>query len=164
MSMMRSPRRAAALIVAGPAVLGFCLSLRPGTTWTEGFGLPLILLVVTAVMLPALYIGAGLLDLSPRGDAVIQGAVEGLSRCSWACLGLAPALAFLVGTSTSMFSGALVAYGMAAIAVGLGLRGLFHTTFGGGWKATAFFAAWSVVSCGIGARLFLTVLQGGYSS
>ena len=161
MSMAKSPRRTAALIVVGPAVLGFCLSLRPGTTWTEGFSLPLILLAVTAVMLPALYIGAGLLELPARGEAVLAGAAEGLSRCSWACLGLAPALAFLVGTSTSFWGGALIAYGMVCIAVGLGLRGLFQTTFAGGWTATAFFTAWSVVCCGIGARLFLTVLQGG---
>ena len=154
----RTPQQTGALILAGPTVLGLCLSLRPGTTWTEAFSLPLVLLSVTAVMLPALYIGAGLLELAPRGQAVMNGAVEGLVRCSWACLGLAPAFAFLVGTSTSGVTAALMAFAFVAVAVALGLRGLFLTTFGGGWRATSFFVVWSVVSLGIGTRLFISTL------
>ena len=163
MSTVRAPRRTGALILAGPTVLGLCLSLRPGTTWTEGFSLPFVLLGVTAVMLPALYIGAGLLDLSARADTVLRGASEGLMRCSWACLGLAPALAFLVGTSTSVFGGAAAAYGIVGLSVCLGLRGLYDSTFERSPRAILFFVAWSAVSLGIGARLFLTVLQGGQS-
>ena len=163
MSTNRMPRRTGALILAGPMVLGLCLSLRPGTTWTEGFSLPFVLLGVTAVMLPALYIGAGLLELSPRAEAILSGASEGLVRCSWACLGLAPALAFLVGTSTSVLGGAAAAYGIVGLSVCLGLRGLYTSTFEGSSRAILFFIAWSAVSLGIGARLFLTVLHGGPS-
>ena len=160
MQQTRSFRRTSALILAGPTVLGLCLSLRPGTTWTEGFGLPALLLAVTAVMIPALYIGAGLLDFAPRSDAVLAGVVEGLSRCSWACLGVAPALAFLVGTSTSALGAAAIAYGFVGVAVCLGLRGLFATTFGGGWSAGVFFCVWSAVCLGIGVRLFGSVIGG----
>lgn len=161
MSIELSPPKTGALILAGPTVLGLCLSLRPNTTLTEGFTLPFVLLAVTAVMLPALYIGAGLLEIAPEGDAIVRGAIEGLVRCSWACLGLAPAVAFMVGTSTSAVGAALVAYGFVAVAVCLGLRGLFERTFGHGVSARVFFFFWSFVSLGIGARLFTTVMLGG---
>lgn len=174
-------KRQLSLIIFGPAIAGAALGLRSGlpAAADHALRLPVILAGVATLMVPALYIGAALFGVAPRGQLVVSGARSALSSSGGVLLGLAPSLAFLAasaedGRTISVLLG-VAAVGAAAL---LGLRTLFRELFTEPSAAQSpgaplepalvvsrrrsipLFVAWSLVSLGIGARLVWSALAG----
>ncbi|MCA9541685.1 MAG: hypothetical protein KC620_22465 [Myxococcales bacterium] len=155
-------RARAAWAVAGPAAVGLCLGLRfdPGAAATLAIALPAVMLGVTALTTPTLYIGAAFVGVAPKPRAVLAALSDGLADAGRVLLGLAPALMFLTVTSTSKRTG--LALAAAALLLGslLGLRLLYRRLFptGASARAMALFAGWALVNLGLGAHLLMRVI------
>lgn len=153
--------RSLALGIGGPAVIGAALGLAEGPAGlaARAAELPAIVLCIGLVMLPALYIGAAFLGLSPEPKAVAAAARDSIAAVGTVLLGLAPALAFLVAASTRPPAARLLGWLVLGAAALIGVRALYVRLFER-VEARAFvlFAAWSAVGLGIGARLLVEVL------
>lgn len=147
--------RTVLIAVGGPAVAGVCLGLRASDP-TPAFTLPLVLLGVTAMMVPALYISSALVGVAPPIRRVGGAVVESLESTGIAFFGLAPALLFLCATASEVATAAWLGRATIAIASIIGLRRLFDTTFAGGealGRAALTFTLWSLIAVGVGAHM-----------
>jgi hypothetical protein len=150
-----------ALATAGPLLLGGVLSARLGAP-APMLALPLIVAGLTAVTVPALYIGSAAIGAAPA-PSVIAGAVgRALAALGAALCGMAVPLAFLVATSSA---GTGVALGsLALIAAALFALGTLHRGMFGGQLVSVsrdgLFVLWSAVALGIGARLYSDLALG----
>lgn len=151
--------------VAGPAAIGAVLGMPEGglAMASGAAALPAILLGVTVLMLPALYISTSLLGAAPPAGATLAHLGRALWSTGTVLLGLAGPSAFLAATmgsrGTALALGALVTLGGALV----GLRALFAGMFAGRAVATTGVvacAAWSLVAMTIGGRLFWDTLGG----
>lgn len=147
--------RSVPLILAGPALVGAALGLQGGPVQilSHAATLPLILVGVALLMLPALYIGAAFLGVAPEARAIPLRGAAAMRDTSIILLGLVPALFFLVAASlepaTATTLGVLVV-GLAAV---LGLRSLYLRLFEAASGALPLFVLWSLVTFGIGGQL-----------
>jgi len=114
--------------IGGPIALGAALGLPAGAggLLRQAATLPGIVLGLTLLMAPALYIGSSLLGLAPPAADALRAAGRALRACGTLLLGLAPATAFLLATASDARSVAL-GLGGAVLASGAlcGLRLLF---------------------------------------
>jgi hypothetical protein len=161
------PRPTTLLVVlGGPALTGACLGLPFGgrTMLTEAALVPAIILGLTALMAPALSIGATLLGVAPPAAAVGRAVGHALRVLGTALLGLAPPAAFLLATALSpglaRVIAALVLVGAALCALRL-LYGSMFASRGTGARALPLFAAWALVCGAIGGRLLMGTLPAG---
>ena len=146
--------------VAGPMLIGACLNMRHGAlSMLEGaVALPAIMIGVALLMAPALYIGAAFLGVAPSARDTLATLTAGLGDAGLCLVGAAPALAFLIATSTGWVSALLLGHLIVAVSLLLSLRTLFRRLFGGGerrGRALLLLLGWTVVAFGIGERLFL---------
>lgn len=150
---------------AGPAAIGAVLGMpRGGLAMASGAAiLPGILLGVTLLMVPALYIATSLLGAAPPARETPRHLTRALGAMGIVLLGLAPPSAFLAATmgsaGTALALGALVTIGGTLI----GLRRLFAGMFAeqrAGVLAVFACVAWSLVALVIGGRLFFDALGG----
>ena len=162
-----APPRPTTLLLAlgGPAAIGAVLGMPRGAlAMARGAAtLPAVLLGVTAVMLPALYIGTSLLGVAPPAGETPAVLGRALRATGTLLLGLAGPGLFLAGTMGSATTALVFAAFVTVVGSLVGLRSLFAGLFEGrspglaGWLTAI---AWSIVSLTIGARLFFVTLGG----
>jgi hypothetical protein len=149
--------------LGGPLLIGALLGVPFGleSLFIGALELPAVLFGVALFMTPALYIGVSLCGVAPGVGAVLSALGRGLWSCGVLLLGLAPLLAFLLATNRGETAAGL--FGFAAVFAGAlaGLRALYAALLpeaADRRRAALVFAAWALVSLGIGARLFVGVL------
>lgn len=160
------------LAVVGPMVIGAILGLggvQGGAAIVTldvvraAAVLPVILLGVTAAMIPALYIATSLSGAAPPARAVGLAVVRGFRAMGIALLGLAAPVAFLLATSTSHQIAPLLGAMVITAGVFAGLRVLFSDLFGRPFTPVTVrfvFTLWSAVSLAIGASMYDQFLVG----
>lgn len=156
-----SSSRRLALAAAGPLLLGGVLSARLGAPQPV-LALPLIVAGLTAVTVPALYIGSAALGTAPAPGVIGAAVLRGLAALGAALCGLAVPLAFLVATSAAG-TGAHLGSLALIVATLFGLGALHRGMFAGQMESVArdaLFLVWSLVALGIGARLFADLGMG----
>ena len=119
------------LALGGAAVTGFILASPdgpPAMVW-RAVSLAGIVLGVTAVMLPPLYIAAASFGVAPPAATFLQCASQALRSAGIVLLGMSPPLAFLVSTSNVLDSIWLLGNAVAALAALLGVRSLWYSLF-----------------------------------
>jgi hypothetical protein len=155
--------RTALVALAGPALLGAALGMP--------FGLPKLLseaAMVTAIvvglsvlMIPALYIATTLVGAAPSADQVGASAASALRAGGTLLLGLAPATLFLIATSQTHVIVWILGFLVLSVSMIASLRILFSdlfTTPTARLRALPVFLIWSIVSLGLGAHLFARTL------
>lgn len=151
------------LAVGGPLVLGATLGVRFGIhkIVTEAAVLAGLMLGLTIMMAPALYIGLSLVGAAPPAARLAESVGSALRASGTVMAGLAPATAFLLSTTLShvvVYILGVVAVAGAALA---GLRALWlelDASPGTRLRALGVFGIWSLVSTGLGAHLFVSSL------
>lgn len=155
----------AAIVALGPVVVGACLALGHGHTLESSARVPVVFVMVAAMMVPALYIGAAMLGVAPSASRVAEGVGAAFRSASVAFLGFAPAVAFLVATESADQSMGFLGQGVVLVGALLAMRTLYRVVFGGDarpdpiaakTKVVALFAVWALVSIGIGGHLYVT--------
>ncbi len=144
------------LIIAGPMLIGAALGLQagPAELLSRAVTLPAIIVGVTLLMLPALYIGAAFLGVAPKARAMARSGSAALADTGIIMLGLAPSLLFLIAASTKGTTVVTLGTLVLGVSVLLGLRALFLRLFDRrSLLALALFLGWSLVSVGIGGQL-----------
>jgi hypothetical protein len=146
------------LTVGGPVAVGAALGLPFGAKalLTEAAVVPAVVLGLTLLMVPALYIGTSLLGVAPPAGCALRASGTVL-------LGLAPPTAFLLATTTDPRVVKLLAVAVVAGSVLCGLRILYLSMFhsrGTHLRALPVFVAWAFVCGAIGARLLTSTLPG----
>ena len=151
--------------VGGPVAVGAALGLPfgPRALLTEAAVVPAVVLGLTLLMLPALYIGTSLLGVAPPVGAAVTTVGCALRASGTVLLGLAPPTAFLLATTTDPRVVRLLALVVVAASVLCGLRILYLSMFhsrGTHLRALPVFVAWAFVCGAIGARLLTSTLPG----
>lgn len=150
--------------VTGPAVAGACLGLGTNlaTTLRWAGSLPLFIVTLAVMTLPALYIATSLAGEAPAFGRVVGAALDALDDAGLVMLGLAPALAFLVVTTQNAHTIDLALL-VVAVPMLLGLRSLFLTLFASERPLTQVasrtvltYVVWSAVALGIGYHWLAT--------
>lgn len=151
----------AMLALAGPMAIGAILGLQHGVQSLgpirDSIVLPLVLLGVTAAMIPALYIATSLAGAAPPAHYVGAAVLRSLRACGITMLGLAAPAAFLLATTQSSTLAILLGGAVTAAGVLAGLRVLSADLFDhqlDTLSARAVFAVWALVSLSIGARMY----------
>jgi hypothetical protein len=148
--------------LGGPVALGAVIGMPFGapSMLRLSIALPGVLIGLTLLMVPALYIGLSLMRAAPPAAQVVAAAGCGLRACGTVLAGLAPATAFLVATAADdllpIALGTLVVAGAALV----GIRRVFRELLTDGvarLRAAPVLAAWAVVSLLLGAQLFLSL-------
>ena len=152
--------RTLALAVSGPAALGAAIGARFGIAAlaTRAALTPAIVVGVTALMVPALYIAASLVGEAPPMGRFGAAAAAGLRAAGIAMLGLTGPALFLIGTARGTAAVWLVGGGALFAGVLVGLRALYRALFGEGLAPNlrlVVFGSWSAVAMAIGARLLV---------
>ena len=145
------------LMIAGPIAIGATSLLGRSPDGNAALSLPALWVGVLFVMLPTLYIGAALLKIAPSASELGSAALFALERSSLVFLGLAPALAFLIGTSVQASTASILSNSVLALGAVLGLVAFYRLVFVDPQhrvRAIGLFTAWSIVSLTIGAHLF----------
>ena len=166
---MESTRARDTLVAIGaPALVGACLGIPFGAAALAqtALALPAIFVGVGLLMTPALYIAAAFLGAAPSASEVAAAAGSTLKNAGVILLGLTPALAFLVATTNRPGTVLLLAHGVvgltAVLALGMLFRRLFRRPDGaaacGKLRVSALFLAWSAVTLGLGWRMLLSTL------
>lgn len=156
------PRPSAAIVaLAGPALAGAVLNLPFGPVRLAAGAalLPAILLGVTLVMVPALYIGATLLGAAPPVDTVAVAAARGLRACGILLLGLCAPSAFLLATAHGRVGTALLTLAVVGGGAAVALRTLYRDVFpdaAARRKILPLFVAWTAVTIAIGCHFVIT--------
>jgi len=154
----------ALIAIGGPLALGATLGVPLGMKkmLADSVMLPALVLGLTVMMAPALYIGMTLVGAAPPASRVGAGVVRALRASGVVMAGLAPALAFLLSTTLSnipMYVFGALAVGGATLA---GLHALWSelvTAPEHRLRAIPVFGLWALVSLGLGAHLFIGMLQ-----
>lgn len=149
------------LAAGGPMAVGAVLGLHRGplAMLPGALSLPAVVLGVTIVMMPALYIGAALAGVAPPARQVAVSLARGFRACGVVMLGLTAPVLFLLATTQSNAMAVLL--GGAATAAGAlaGLRLLYADLFQAPspriWGA---FGLWSLVALALGVRMYLSLV------
>ena len=152
--------RSICLALGGSAAAGLCVSLHASSSWAPAAAVPLVLFGVTAVMIPALYIGTAMIGAAPPLSEMGRATTQALWGAGLVLLGLCPALCFLIATSNAT-AAFWLARGTIGISVAIGLRVLFAAAFHRHrGRAALLFVVWSLFAIGIGDRLLAVHLPG----
>lgn len=165
----------ALLALGGPILTGAVLGVQQGAAQDQtmliglraSLTLPLILLGVTAAMIPALYIATSLAGVAPPARQVGAAVVRGFRACGVIMLGLAAPFTFLLATSTNSALAVLLGGAVTAAGVLAGLRVLFADLFrhpapslGEPLLVRFVFTLWSFVALAIGAQMYGQIMAG----
>ena len=157
------PTSALLLGVMGCATLGATSGIDAGVFAVvhDAAMLPASVALVTAVLMPALYIAASMSGVAIRISDVGSAVVAGLRASGVASLGLiAPVLFLLASTENPTFSRMLISAVLLFVGV-LGLRAIHARLFASAESASAIptlFLCWSLVFLGIGAKVIFSNL------
>jgi hypothetical protein len=145
------------VIALGPVAAGLGLGLNELTV-AAAVRIPTVFGLSAALMVPALYIGAALAGIAPPLETFLRATRDGFRASSVLLLGLCPAIAFLVSTSSVDQSMGLLGQGVVLTAALFGLRAMYAKTFAGvtdRLRSFVVFGVWALVTLGIGAHLYL---------
>ena|SRR5579859_1345822 len=152
-----------ALALAGPLVAGAVLGVPGGlaAVGTRSVGLVALVLGVSALTAPALYVGATLLQVAPEAGSWVGAGRRALASQGILLLGLTGPLLFLLATSSD--PGGLVPL-LGALAVGgaglAAMRALFQRVFPARpLRSVVLFTAWGLIASAIGRHLLLKLLE-----
>ncbi len=153
------------LASAGPVAIGAILGMQSGAPAIveKSLALPLLLVGVAVIMLPALYIGISLIGAAPPARDVMRAVARGFRACGVILLGLTAPSAFLLATSQNGVLAALLGAAVVAVGAFAGLRVIFSDLVSRRSEPVliaAVFALWSLVSLAIGARMYFQVMAG----
>jgi len=155
----RSVTISALYTIGGPVLLGAVIGLPFGaqTMLYQAVSLPAVLLGITLLMAPALYIGLTLVGVAPPARRVVAALLEGLRVCGVVFVGLCPATAFILATATTATPALLLGTAVVAGGTIAGLRASFAQLLAGVplVRAVPLVALWTTVSLGLGAHLFI---------
>lgn len=155
-----------AIAVGGPMALGAVLGasgvrggVDPGVLdiIQSSAILPIILLGVTAAMIPALYIATSLSGAAPPAHAVGGAVIRGFRACGITLFGMLAPVAFLLATSDSQGVTSLVGALVVSVGVFAGLRVLFADLFESAREPVTVrvvFSVWALVALAIGASMY----------
>lgn len=151
-------------LLAATALAGALIQLREGmlpAALMAGL-LPLIVLGVCLLTVPALYVGGAVLGLNPQAREVVQAMLRGWGALAATAFGLAP-LQLLVATTSEKSIALLLTSLMLLVACGFGVcrfaAELPRTRKG--CVPLLLFGAWTLVSLVISANLFVSVVNIG---
>lgn len=156
--------RTAGLALGGPALLGLALGMPFGlrALLVEAGLMVAIVVGLTVLMLPALYIATTLMGTAPSAQRMGAASIAALRSGGTLLLGLTPASLFLIATSQT----ALVVWVLGFLVLGASqltaLRWLYSDLLSGSARRTRVmpvFVVWSLVSMGLGAHLFARTLH-----
>lgn len=151
-----------AVAAGGPVALGGVLASRLATA-APAFALPAIVLGVSAVTVPALYIATAATGSAPSAERMAAAVGRGLGALGVVLLGLAAPLLFLVATSSQPTTWVGLGSGALAAAALFGLAALHRTLFAGQVPSLVrdgLFLTWALVALVIGARLYSDLALG----
>jgi hypothetical protein len=164
-----APAHHAAAALVGPLAIGAILAVRIGAV-APLVALPLVILGVTAVTTPALYIATAATGAAPPARAMASAVGQALGATGIAMLGLVAPLGFLIATTTTMDGGVALtslAIGGATLVGLVALHGLLFAPVAAGasrpWLQEALFAVWAAVALIIAARLYIDHAVGAVS-
>jgi hypothetical protein len=145
-----------AVAAGGPVALGGVLATRLASL-EPVIALPAIVLGVTAVTVPALYIATAATGSAPSADRMAAAVGRGLGALGIVLLGLAAPLLFLVATSAA--ANTWIWFGLASLgaATMFGLGALHRSLFAGQVPSLVrdgLFLTWAAVAVLIGVRLY----------
>lgn len=128
---MRAQLRGLFFILAGPGLLGAATGLEygPVATLSRAIAMPTIIVGITLLMLPALYVGSSLVGAAPQLIPMLRSTHRALQEAGMVFVGFALPLAFLVAATTHHLSAELMGFAVTALGIMLGLRSLFHQLF-----------------------------------
>lgn len=153
------------IALLGPAVIGGIVGLEqsPSAASQAAVSIPVITALVAGLMLPALYIGVGLVGDLPRPRALATSMLRATQSSGHASIGMAIPLAFLLSTTRSVGLASVVGGAVIAIAAVCGLRVLRDEAIGADPDPPAWwiYNIWSVTALGIGARLYIDAMPKG---
>jgi hypothetical protein len=154
-----------ACATAGPVALGGVLATRLASV-EPVIALPAIVLGVTAVTVPALYIATAATGSAPSAERMASAVGRALAAIGLVLLGLATPVWFLVATSSEMFTAVALGSATLAAAALFGLAALYRTLFTGQVPSLVrdgLFLTWALVALVIGARLYGDLAIGAVS-
>ncbi len=150
----------AGLALVGAAALGWISRLHGGTLAAAESSLaaPAIVFGVCILLSPALYIGLSLAGAQTSSSLFIRAIACGWRASGLVALGLAPALLFVVATTTS--EGLALAFGALAISCSLavGLVALAKESARHSFMSLVCFVGWAVAAFSVGAHMFARVV------
>ena len=158
----RPPVRALLFTLAGPIAAGACLGLPHGAAElvARSACVPVIFLAVALVTVPALYVVSALSSAAPPAQVVLQSARAALEDTSVVLLSLAPALAFLIGTSVDPAAAERFGVPALALATILGLRSLYLRLYADRPKRPLLsFTIWACLFLGLCGRMLALILS-----
>jgi hypothetical protein len=150
----RSVPKGALAALGGPVAIGAIAGMQTGpfAIAHDAVAAPAIVLGVTALMIPALYIATAFAGIAPPARGFASGVGDGLRACGVALFGLAAPAAFLAATTGSAEAAAALSAASLVAAVLVGLRALYIRLFGSGEIVhRMIFAAWSAMALLLGA-------------
>lgn len=158
----RQPVRTLLFTLAGPVAAGACLGLPFGAAEliSRSACVPVIFLAVALVTVPALYVVSALSSAAPPAQVVLQSAGAALEDTSVVLLSLAPALAFLVGTSVDPEAATRFGVPAMLLATVLGLRSLYQRLYADRQKRPLLsFTLWACLFLGLCGRMLALILS-----
>ncbi len=151
------------LAAAGPLAAGACLTLRlePADIPLGAASLAAVILGLAALMLPGLYISTAFTGVAPPARHVLRAALDALGATGLLLLGLSPALAFLVATTTSWGAAFTLGHLVVGLASLIGLRTLYTRLFTPerALKALPVYLIWALITLVMGWRLFFVAFD-----
>jgi hypothetical protein len=159
---------AAALAFAGPAVIGALVGAQRGALEAVRLagGVPAIVLGLTVMLVPALYVGTALTGGAPPAGTMGRMAARAMWACGVTSIALAAPLAFLLYTSQSWRLAVVLGGGALALAALAALRGFAGALADAaappsappGWapsrRSQLVFGGWAITGLILGARLY----------
>jgi hypothetical protein len=156
--------RTALLAVTGPALVGAALGMPFGLSrlLSQAAAVPAIVVGLSVLMIPALYIATTLIGVAPAAERVAAASVSALGAAGTVLLGLAPATLFLIATSRTTLVVWVLGFLVLSAGMLASLRILFSDLFstsGARLRALPVFLIWTVVTLGLGAHLVVRSLR-----
>ena len=149
--------------VAGPAAIAAAVQFSAYGRSGQSISMGVVLVSVVTMTLPALYVGAALAGVGPSAAHLARSVQDALTRTGIIWLGLAPALAFLAATSTSIDGIQIVTRVVLGIGAVFAFQALYKTAFKSAphrIRAFVLFSIWALVAFGLGLRLQSTLMAG----
>jgi hypothetical protein len=151
------------LLLAGPVLIGATVGAPLG--WEHvirrAVALPAVLIGMTVLLVPALYILLALAKSAPPASVFLGSAWSSMSTMGTVLLGFVLPYAFLTSSSESLAIHTRMAVMVVLLAVSMGLVGMYRSLMSGraGNKlAWLFFVGWSLTGIALGAYVLGSTL------
>lgn len=150
--------------LGGPAMIGLCLGIQGELSgmFLLPICLPLLSMLIAALTLPGLYVGASMLESAPAAAVLLRRTWEAMSDGGVALLGLSPALLVLTSASSSTDESVVLTTCALGLGLGLALRSFWRRMLGQGAhmaRLVVLLSVWSLIVTGISWQMYWHVLH-----